>query len=150
MQRRQTENLVKPLLIVINICENVPNFDVYIIISKLSHLLLSPAFISDNNNSLSFSILHFLYMFSVRTFTSFKLRYYAHFGHYAGWQELSSKQHCSGNLAAAIVGLTIQTTIGVRFCNSITFCKLLPTSIVPKMGVISKFERGESSHRKHV
>ena len=30
MQRRQTENLVKPLLIVINICENVPNFDVCI------------------------------------------------------------------------------------------------------------------------
>ena len=29
-----------------------------------------------------------LYMFSVRTFTSFKLRYYARFWHYAGWQEL--------------------------------------------------------------
>ena len=28
-------------------------------------------------------------MFSVRTFTSFKLRYYAHFWHYAGWQELA-------------------------------------------------------------
>ena len=31
------------------------------------------------------------------------------------WLARANKQHCSGNLAAAIVGLTIQTTIGVRF-----------------------------------
>ena len=29
-------------------------------------------------------------MFSVRTFTLFKYRYYAHFWHYAGWQELAN------------------------------------------------------------
>ena len=35
------------------------------------------------------AIQYAMYMFSVRTFTSFKLRYYAHFWHYAGWQELA-------------------------------------------------------------
>ena len=89
-------------------------------------------------------------MFSVRTFTSFKLWYYAHFWHYAGWQELAK----SNAIAKADSNSCLDSQTydgGSQIAAAVLFAtELLPTSIVPKMGVISKFERGESSHRKHV
>ena len=73
------------------------------------------------------------------------------------WLARASKQHYSSNLTAAIVGLTIQTTIGsLIFVKTLkkTFVKTLvlvnQQHVKTKVGVISKSELGENSQKKNI